>query len=132
MTDALSGISEVDLSALGRTYFSVLLRDSKNIEIEFCLKGQPTEDDGANQKAGVLSIQWLDRNGSEVDAPVSGYMKSQKYGIFRYLAFADVSGEAHFSISLRAPPDASLAVARIWKFANPTLTLDALSVKRVD
>ena len=78
-----------------------------------------------------MGIQWLDRHGAEIDAPIPGYMKSPKYGMFRYLEFAEASGEAHFSISLRAPPDASLAVVRVWKFANPTLTLDALSVKRV-
>lgn len=131
MSELFSAISDIDLSALGRTYFSVLLRESKNIEVEIALSGQMTEDEAANNKAGVLGIQWLDRHGSEIDAALPGYMTSKKYGTFRYLEFAEESALAHFQIALRAPPDAALVALRVWKFSNPTLTLDSLSVKRV-
>lgn len=130
MSEIVSLLSEVDLAALGRAYFSVWSKDSKAIEIDVSVNGHPTDDHEKNQKACVIGLQWFDKNGSELDEPVRGYTKSPKFGTFRYLELTELSGNVQFTLSLTAPSDAFMAGVRIWRFANPSLTLEALTVRR--
>jgi hypothetical protein len=130
-----SGQPQVDPVPLPAGYRVMLncaieLHDQDQLEVRLTLTAKPTGDAFRDARAGLLSVFWLDESGNLIPNDTPGFVNSEPYGPFVYVAGGAADEAIQFYKPLRAPQACRRGVVRLIHFSNPTLTLVASLIQR--